>query len=58
MIPSLPEGGGLNFNLQNFNKSFVNFSVVVGAITLAYSSISLGKKAMKYLNNNCQLPNR
>jgi hypothetical protein len=58
MIPTTPEVGALNFNLQSYNKSFVNFSVVVGAITLAYSSVSFGKKAVQYLNGESRLPTR
>jgi hypothetical protein len=46
-LPTLPSSRLLDFNLDNLNKSFVNFAVVVGVLALAKSTISLARNALK-----------
>lgn len=57
-LPALPKLSALDFNLTNYNKSFVNFAVLVGALTLAHSTIVLGKKAAKVIAGKPKLPTK
>jgi hypothetical protein len=46
-FPRLPSLRFLDFDLNNYNKSFVNFAVIVGVAALAKSTISLAGNALK-----------
>jgi hypothetical protein len=45
-LPRLPSLPFLNFDLANYNKSFVNFAIVLGVVALAKSTLSLADSAL------------
>lgn len=45
-FPTLPTSSLLNFDLSNYNKSFVNFTIVAGLFTIAHSAVCIGKKTI------------
>jgi hypothetical protein len=57
-LPALPKLSALDFSLTNYNKSFVNFAILVGALTLAHSTIVLGKKAAKAVAGKPKVPTK
>ena len=48
-IPSIPQSSLFNFELSNYNKSFVNFAIICGIIALAKSTINLQKGVVKHI---------
>jgi len=44
-VPTLPSSSLLNFDLSNYNKSFVNFAIVAGLFTIVHSAACFGKKS-------------
>ena len=48
-MPEIPDKSWLEFDLIRYNKSFVNFAVVVGALTLAKATLTLAGITLKVL---------
>jgi hypothetical protein len=49
-VPTLPSLKLLDFDLTKYNKSFVNFAILVGILAIGKSSISLAANALKPKN--------
>ena len=49
-LPQLPSLKALDFDLKDYNKSFVNFAVLVGIVAIGKSTLALAKQAMKKPN--------
>lgn len=45
-LPQLPSLKVLDFDLKDYNKSFVNFAVLVGILAIGKSTLAITKKAM------------
>ena len=46
-LPRLPSLKLLDFDLNSYNKSFVNFAIIVGVAALAKGTLSLAGNALK-----------
>lgn len=56
LVPNVPSNKLLDFGLSSYNKSFVNFAVIVGIFAIAKSSVHLAKYALN--NKKNQLPTK
>ena len=46
-LPQLPSIKALDFDLKDYNKSFVNFAMLVGIVAIGKSTLAVARKAMK-----------
>ena len=56
-LPAVPDKSWLNFDLKDYNKSFVNLSVAVGAVVVVTSVLKITSKAACAVTKIKTLPN-
>jgi len=55
-VPKVAEQSWLNFDLKDYNKAFINLSVVVGVVVVGKSALNLTCKAVQAASKNRNVP--
>ena len=55
-VPSVEDKSWLNFDLKDYNKAFVNLSIVIGVAVLAKSALKVTCKTAQAVTKNRSVP--
>ena len=55
-VPSVQDKSWLNFDLKDYNKAFVNLSIVIGVAVLAKSALKVTCKTAQAVTKNRSVP--